>query len=297
MRVKFGLTVALFRGEAKLAYDHSGRRCTIQGRGIDGRGASRANASGTVEATGGDTTLLMPEATALQAIKRNETGPTRRALLQAGIAAAGGLLLRFHMPFAAAATGAEAEVFAPNAFIRIDRQGKVTLVMPQVEMGQGVYTSIAMILAEELDAAFADVTPEHAPPNDALYGNPTFHFQVTGNSDSIRAFWMPLRKAGAGARAVLVQAAAKAWSVDPATCRAKNSQVLHDRSGRKLAYGALAGPAAALMAPKDPPLKAATGWRARPSTCLPSSRASWMRADSFDHWRSHGPTHRPAPGA
>jgi len=107
----------------------------------------------------------MPEATALQASERNETGPTRRTLLQVGIATAGGFLLGFHLPFAA---GAEVEVFAPNAFIRIDRQGKVTLVMPQVEMGQGVYTSIALILAEELDAAFADVTLEHAPPNDAL---------------------------------------------------------------------------------------------------------------------------------
>src|ERR1700730_10121861 len=106
---------------------------------------------------------MMPEATALQASERNETGPTRRTLLQVGIATAGGLLLVFHLPFAAGA-GAEAEVFAPNAFIRIDRQGKVTLVMPQVEMGQGVYTSIAMILAEELHAAFADVTLEHAPP-------------------------------------------------------------------------------------------------------------------------------------
>jgi isoquinoline 1-oxidoreductase beta subunit len=201
---------------------------------------------------------MMPEVTALQATERNETGPTRRTLLQAGIATAGGFLLGFHLPFAA---GAEAEVFAPNAFIRIDRQGKVTLVMPQVEMGQGVYTSIAMILAEELDAAFADVTLEHAPPNDALYANPTFHLQVTGNSNSIRAFWMPLRKAGAGARALLVQAAAKVWGVDPATCRAENSQVLHDPSGRKLAYGALAGPAAALTALKEPPLKAVADFK------------------------------------
>jgi isoquinoline 1-oxidoreductase beta subunit len=201
---------------------------------------------------------MMPEVTALQATERNETGPTRRTLLQAGIATAGGFLLGFHLPFAA---GAEAEVFAPNAFIRIDRQGKVTLVMPQVEMGQGVYTSIAMILAEELDAAFADVTLEHAPPNDALYANPTFHLQVTGNSNSIRAFWMPLRKAGAGARALLVQAAAKFWGVDPATCRAENSQVLHDPSGRKLAYSALAGPAAALTVPKEPPLKAVADFK------------------------------------
>ncbi len=202
----------------------------------------------------------MSEATTRRAAESKATGPTRRALLKAGAAAAGGLLLGFHMPFAQAA-GAEAEVLAPNAFIRIDRQGKVTLIMPQVEMGQGVYTSIAMILAEELDAAFDDVRLEHAPPNDALYANPVFGLQVTGNSNSIRAFWIPLRKAGAGARALLVQAAAQTWTVDPATCRTENGAVLHDPSGRKLAYAALVGPAAAMAAPQDPPLKAVTDFR------------------------------------
>ena len=91
--------------------------------------------------------------------------------------------------------------FAPNAFIRIDRTGKVTLIMPQVEMGQGVYTALAMILAEELDARFDQVTVEAAPPSDALYGNPIFGIQATGNSNSVRAFWKQLRKAGASARA------------------------------------------------------------------------------------------------
>ena len=104
--------------------------------------------------------------------------------------------------------------FAPNAFIRIDRAGKTTLIMPQVEMGQGIYTSIAMILAEELDADFAKVAVLHAPPNDKLYGNPTFGMQVTGNSNSVRAFWKPLRKRRRRARAMLVQAAAAQWQVD-----------------------------------------------------------------------------------
>src|ERR1700738_301719 len=90
--------------------------------------------------------------------------------------------------------------FAPNAFIRINPAGKTTLVMPQTEMGQGVYTSVAMILAEELDADYQQVVLEHAPPNDKLYGNPTFGIQVTGNSNSIRAFWKPLRAAGGAAR-------------------------------------------------------------------------------------------------
>ena len=125
---------------------------------------------------------------------------TRRGFLQAGLAVGGALVVGFHLP---AAFGAQAEkpAFSPNAFIRIDPHGKVTLIMPQVEMGQGIFTAIAMILAEELDADFAQVTLEAAPPNDKLYGNPVFGLQVTGNSNSVRAFWLPLRKAAAGTRA------------------------------------------------------------------------------------------------
>jgi isoquinoline 1-oxidoreductase beta subunit len=145
--------------------------------------------------------------------------------------------------------------FAPNAFIRIDNAGKTTLVMPQVEMGQGVYTAVAMILAEELDADFAQLTLEHAPPNDKLYGNPTFGLQVTGNSNSIRAFWKPLREAGAGARAMLVQAAAREWQVEPASCTTASGEVTHNDSGRKLAYGALALAASSQTPPKDVALK------------------------------------------
>src|SRR5471030_919547 len=99
-----------------------------------------------------------------------KVAPTRRAFLKASAAAGGGLLLGFHLPLSAIAEGEP--IFSPDAFIRIDRQGKITLIMPQVEMGQGVYTSIAMILAEELDAAFDQVTLEAAPPNEKLYANP-----------------------------------------------------------------------------------------------------------------------------
>ena len=185
---------------------------------------------------------------------------SRRAFLKGGAAVGGGLLLGFHLPLASAAS-TEAAVFAPNAFIRIDRRGKVTLIMPQVEMGQGVYTAVAMILAEELDAPFDQVTLQAAPPSDALYGNPFFHIQVTGNSNSIRAFWMPLRKAGAGARVLLVRAAAQAWKVDPATCRTDSGQVLHEASGRRLAYAALVDRAAGLTPPPEPPLKPVTEFK------------------------------------
>jgi isoquinoline 1-oxidoreductase subunit beta len=197
---------------------------------------------------------------AMQAGARSETAVSRRAFLKAGAAMGGGLLLGFHMPTVQAAP-AEAAAFAPNAFIRIDRRGRITLIMPQAEMGQGVYTAIAMILAEELDVPLDRVTLQAAPPSDALYGNPFFHIQVTGNSNSIRAFWMPLRRAGAGARAVLVKAAAQAWKVDPASCRTDNGQVLHEASRRQLAYAALVDHAARIAPPQDPPLKPVTEFK------------------------------------
>jgi isoquinoline 1-oxidoreductase beta subunit len=81
------------------------------------------------------------------------------------------------------------------------------------------------------------VTLQHAPPNDKLYGNPTFGLQVTGNSNSVRAFWKPLRNAGANARAMLVQAPAQQWQVDPASCTTANSEVVHKASERQLQYG------------------------------------------------------------
>ena len=145
--------------------------------------------------------------------------------------------------------------FAPNAFIRIDRSGQTTLVMPQVEMGQGIYTSIAMILAEELDADFSTVVLQHAPPNEKLYANPAFGIQATGGSTSIRAFWLPLRKAAAAARAMMIQAAAQTWGVGAGSVRADNSAVIHEASGRRLPYAALIGRAQKLAPPQDPALK------------------------------------------
>lgn len=190
-----------------------------------------------------------------------QTIPSRRTLLTGGLA--GGFLLAFHVPSAGAAPanvaeGAppEAGPFAPNAFIRIDGAGKVTLIIPQVEMGQGVFTALPMMIAEELDADWNNVHVEAAPPNEKLYANPMLGVQATGNSNSIRAFWLPMRKAAAGARALLIQAAAKQWGVDAASCTTENGQVIHTASGRKLSYGALADSANGAP-PADPPLKAA----------------------------------------
>ena len=189
----------------------------------------------------------------------NMSDISRRNVLTGGLAT--GFLLAFHLPLRAAVNepvqppDVTDGKFAPNAFIRIDPDGKTTLVMPQVEMGQGVYTSISMIMAEELDADLAQVTLQHAPPNDKLYGNPTFGLQVTGNSNSIRAFWKPLRNAGATARAMLVQAAAQQWQVEPASCTTSKGEVAHKESGRKLSYGALAVAASSQTPPKDVALK------------------------------------------
>jgi len=184
--------------------------------------------------------------------------PSRRAVVRSGLA--GVFVLGFHLPARAVNEPEQPPdstqgKFAPNAFIRIDRSGQTTLVMPQVEMGQGVYTAIPMILTEELDADFNKVTLEHAPPNDKLYGNPIFGIQVTGNSNSIRAFWKPLRMAGAAARLMLVQAAAQQWQVDPASCSTSDGVVSHPSSGRTLSYGDLIDAAGAQSVPKDPPVK------------------------------------------
>jgi isoquinoline 1-oxidoreductase beta subunit len=186
---------------------------------------------------------------------------SRREFLQVSLTVGGALVLGLHFPVTGAAAPKQQEPFAPNAFIRIDSKGAVTFIIPQAEMGQGVYTSIAMILAEELDVAWDRVKVEAAPPSDKLYGNPTFGLQVTGNSNSIRSFWMPLRKAGAAARAMLVEAAAHKWNVDKGACRAENGEVIHATSGRKLAYGDLISDASRLAPPKDPALKAPSEFR------------------------------------
>ena len=148
---------------------------------------------------------------------------TRRGFLRAGAAAGGGLMLSLCLPFAnSEAEAADTDGFTANAFIRIGGDGQIVLTMPYVEMGQGTYTSIPMLIAEELEVDLKQVQLAHAPPNEKLYGNPLLGgVQATGNSNAIRAAWQPLRQAGATARTMLVSAAAKRWNVDPASCRAK----------------------------------------------------------------------------
>ena len=170
----------------------------------------------------------------------------RRWFLKGSAALGGGLVV--NLSLGSQVMGQAKAEFAPNAFIRIDRKGLVTLVLPQVEMGQGIYTGQAMLLAEELEVPLASVKLEAAPLNEALYANPMFRRQMTGGSNSTRAFWGPLRTAGATARMLLIQAAAKKWNADPATLRAEAGFVL-GQGGRKLAYGDLAELAATLPPP------------------------------------------------
>jgi isoquinoline 1-oxidoreductase beta subunit len=151
--------------------------------------------------------------------------------------------------------------FAPGAFVRIDRHGQITLIIPSAEMGQGVYTGEAALIAEELEVSLDQVRIEAAPPNDALYTQPLLHFQGTGGSTSIRGSWQPLREAGAVARTLLVTAAAQRWHVSPADCRAENGTVVHDASHRKVSYGDVAEAAARLPMPKGVELKPPQSFR------------------------------------
>ncbi|SAL53964.1 xanthine dehydrogenase family protein molybdopterin-binding subunit [Caballeronia humi] len=203
--------------------------------------------------------------------KAAASGFSRRSFLKFGVtvgaAAGGGLLLGFS--FNASGQGQTAKsvvsgdgieapqdgIFQPNAFVQIDRTGKVTLVIPKVEMGQGVYTSIPMLIAEELEVPLESIVVAHAPPNEELFKDPLLGGQLTGGSTSIRYAWEPMRKAGATARVLLVSAAAQQWQVDPASCHAERGQVKHAASNRAIGYGELVDAAAKLPAPQSVPLK------------------------------------------
>lgn len=179
---------------------------------------------------------------------------TRRSFLKASGAAASGLVLGFYVP----PRGPKgrylhaAETFVPNAFLRISPDDVVTVIVNQSEMGQGVYTSLPMLIAEELDADWKSVRVEPAPaaPEYAHFG---FGIQMTGGSSSVRSSWQPFRSAGATARALLVEAAAEAWSVGEKTLRTENGYVIGD--GRRASYGELATRAATLPVPENVPLK------------------------------------------
>jgi len=182
---------------------------------------------------------------------------SRRVFLAAGGSFAVGVAFGAWPPDGNAAVSTEAAGrFEPGAFIRIDPDDTITLTMPRVEMGQGTYTALSMLIAEELEVPLARVRVEHAPADPARYGNPRAGgAQLTGGSSSIRGAWEPLRVAGATARVMLVEAAALDWAVPVEDCHARDGAVIHTPTGRTLGYGRLARRAAALPLPKDVPLK------------------------------------------
>ncbi|MGA8075621.1 MAG: xanthine dehydrogenase family protein molybdopterin-binding subunit [Candidatus Acidiferrales bacterium] len=183
----------------------------------------------------------------------------RREFLRAGAAIGGGLLVSLYVPLARDANAllaAEEKAFAVNAFVHIGADESVTVISAHSEMGQGVYTSLSMLLNEELEADWARVRVEAAPV-DKVYNHPVFGMQMTGGSTTSPSEWVRYRKMGALARTMLVEAAAQKWSVPASECRVEKGVVFHDASHRRATYGSLADAAAKLTAPADVTLKTA----------------------------------------
>jgi isoquinoline 1-oxidoreductase subunit beta len=191
----------------------------------------------------------------------------RRSFLKVSAAAGGGLLIGLYLPEleaagrdaggpqpGMAALPGAALPFAPNAFVRIGTDDSVTVIVNKSEMGQGVYTSLPMLLAEELEADWSKIKVESAPV-DAAYNHTSFGIQMTGGSTSTASEWERFRKAGATARVMLIAAAAQTWKVDAQSCHAENGYVIHTASSRRASFGSLADAAAKLEPPKDVKLK------------------------------------------
>jgi isoquinoline 1-oxidoreductase beta subunit len=180
----------------------------------------------------------------------------RREFLRVSVAASGGLLIGLYLPGAnqlAAADEPSSTVFMPNAFLRIGTDNRVTVIVNHSEMGQGVYTALPMLLAEELDADWNKIAYESAPV-DPKYNHPVFGMQITGGSSSVWSGFEQYRNAGAAARAMLIAAAAQQWNADPSTLRAESGVVI-DGTNRKLTYGQLAEAAAKMKPPEKVTLK------------------------------------------
>lgn len=182
----------------------------------------------------------------------------RRTFIKTSIVAGGALLIGFHWPEFASAEETRAfsagSDFKPNAFLRIAKNGRVTVIVGQSEMGQGVLTSLPMMAVEELEVDWSNVAFE-APTADKAFVNPAFGFQATGGSTSVGAFFEPVRKAAAAAREVLIAAAAQEWGVAAETCRAESGKVIHTPSNRSIDYGSLLERAAKIDPPADVRLK------------------------------------------
>ncbi|MCC9000635.1 MAG: xanthine dehydrogenase family protein molybdopterin-binding subunit, partial [Candidatus Contendobacter sp.] len=190
--------------------------------------------------------------------------PSRRAFLIASAALGAGLTLGFYLPSGRAAKAAASDaVFAPNAFLRIAPDNTITVLVKHLEMGQGVYTGLPMLVAEELEVAWEQIQVESAPANAKLYGNLSWGgtTQGTGGSSSLTNSWDQLRQAGAMAREMLIAAAATTWQANPSTLKAEKGHVLDTQSPRKASYGELAIKAAEMPPPQEVKLKAPDQWK------------------------------------
>lgn len=187
---------------------------------------------------------------------------SRRSLLRGSAAILGGLVIEIVLPSRGAQADERVAAGMPlNAFVYVPTDGPVNLIMPAVEMGQGVYTSQAMCLAEELDIELDQIIAIHAPPDREKYGHPIFYVQATGGSTTTMAWTEPLRKAGATARAMLMAAAAAEWGVDVVDIVTNKGVVSHPASGRALSYGQLADWASSLPPPAHVTMKSPEDFR------------------------------------
>ncbi|WP_339487194.1 xanthine dehydrogenase family protein molybdopterin-binding subunit [Pseudomonas sp. EL_65y_Pfl2_R95] len=189
---------------------------------------------------------------------------SRRRFLQGSTLAMGGLVLSTWLPPLVARSAAadavaggrlgEQQAGGYGAYVRVGHDGRVTVISPKIEMGQGTHTGIAMMVAEELEVSLDQVDVVDAPPNAELYTDSLLQFQATGGSTSTRSSWEPLRQAGATARTLLIQAAAIGWKVAPSQCHAENAVVLGP-NGLRAGYGELVDAASALPIPTEVALK------------------------------------------
>jgi len=182
----------------------------------------------------------------------------RRDFLRTSAAVSGGFWISAWVPELASAAvktaAAAGKVFVPNAFVRIAADESVTVIANHSEMGQGIYTSLPMLLNEELEADWSKITVEPAPV-DAAYNHTVFGLQMTGGSTTTPSEWERFRRMGAMARVMLVEAAAQKWGVAASSCRVEKGVVIHAESGRKATYGSLADAASQLKPPANVPLK------------------------------------------
>jgi len=180
---------------------------------------------------------------------------SRRTFLKTATAAGGGLMIGAYLPLRGATAVTAAGSFEPNIWIKVNADDTVRIMLTMLEMGQGVMTSMPMLVAEELDFDWAKIKTEWVGA-DARYGNPNFGGQqITAGSNSVRGMWKVLRESGAAARSMLVTAAAQTWNVPENSLTTDKGEVIHQASGRRIKYGALVDKAATVPVPKQVTLK------------------------------------------